>query len=176
MTTDFGRALMNEENVLLRIKVLERPKSWQRTGGGPGGVRFKDTKTKEWEKSAIGQIRDQLPEGFQPLDQELSLSLVVVYPRAKKLDCTHTSGRCKCTAEQKGPVGREPLVGTTDLDNLVKRAGDTLERASVVKNDRLIVGLHPPLYKCYAGTEPQGMYIELRAFDRSTVREKGWWE
>lgn len=147
---------MNARGVLaFRVNALPPTRTAQQKGAfvQNGRVRFftKPGVARE-AQNTVALVVQSLPDGWEPLDGPLSLSLRLVYPYRK----SEPKKRTKDGAEL-------PHASRPDLDNLAKGIIDALTTAAVWRDDGQIAALH--LSKLY-GPRP---YWEVRVAKLETI-------
>jgi len=102
-------------------------------------------KTAQWEALAALALADQWCE--RPLDCPISIGILALFPRPQRM------------VWKTKPMEREPYCQTPDVDNVVKAVLDAVEKAGVLKDDKLIWSVDCIALYCSGDESPR---VEVR--------------
>ena len=118
---------------------------------GKGVIAFTPKPSASWEMDAaivMGRAWGDRPT----LDQPCELTVAAIFPRPQRLICKHKRP-CKCSPARVAHDKRP------DLDNVIKCAADSLQRAGVIRDDAAVCALHA--VKVYSRSEEQAC-VQIR--------------
>lgn len=132
----------------------ERPRATKR---GSFVKIYTPPKTQAWEAAAVNALRGQF---LSTLTGPLTIDILALFPRPKRLVCEHKRKPCSCSPEVLSHLRLEHDC-KPDWDNVAKIVCDSLQLANIIEDDSVIsVGR---VTKCWVGKgEEPGTHIVLR--------------
>ncbi len=107
-----------------------------------GRVRtYTPKKTAQWEAVAASTMMRSW--GSPPLDCPVSVSVLALFPRPQRM------------VWKTKPMEREPYTQKPDMDNVVKAALDAMEKAGIVRDDKVVWSIDCVSLYCSGDESPR---------------------